>query len=162
MQGQSETEKHSIELIMNLVIVSLQKEKLLVLLAELADPQVEEHWCLPGSLISHNESLEQAATRLLQTLTGVRETYIEQLVRMAEHYEYEAAKQDAATQLAGVLGCPIGEARWRNSDHPRLYIPGSNVHGHLEVRSPESVTIEAHCIPIETALQLAALLKEAV
>jgi 8-oxo-dGTP diphosphatase len=79
MPSPSETDNRDVELIVNLVIVGLRQEKLKVLLVALSDPRVEGQWCLPGSPISHLESLDQTATRLLKTLTGMGECYIEQL-----------------------------------------------------------------------------------
>ncbi|HSZ26300.1 MAG TPA: NUDIX domain-containing protein, partial [Cytophagaceae bacterium] len=61
------------------VLFGFNEGKLKVLLIKRAtDPEVGK-WALPGGFLEKEETLENAAQRVLEMLTGVTEVYMEQL-----------------------------------------------------------------------------------
>lgn len=63
----------------DIIIFSIQDDKLKVLLVKRAIEPFKENWAIPGGFVRINESLDQAATRELKEETGVESNYLEQL-----------------------------------------------------------------------------------
>lgn len=61
------------------LIFGLDGDELKILLVRQTDPMHQGKWALPGGWIRYDENLRDAAYRLLEELTGVRQLYLEQL-----------------------------------------------------------------------------------
>lgn len=61
------------------LIFGLDNDELKILLVRQTDPMHQGKWALPGGWIRYDENLRDAAYRLLEELTGMREVYLEQL-----------------------------------------------------------------------------------
>ncbi len=59
--------------------VDLEQQRLLVLLVRRDDEPYRDYWCLPGTLVRQDESLEAAAYRILSEKIRVKNLYLEQL-----------------------------------------------------------------------------------
>jgi 8-oxo-dGTP diphosphatase len=68
----------------NVLIFSLNKDKLQVILTERTSEPFKGHWNLPGALIYVDESLEEAVKRVLTERVGLKEVYLEQLYTFGE------------------------------------------------------------------------------
>jgi 8-oxo-dGTP diphosphatase len=63
----------------DIVILTLRDDDLQVLLVKRRTPPFEGRWAIPGGFVQPDESLEDAAARVLFEETGVRNVHIEQL-----------------------------------------------------------------------------------
>lgn len=63
----------------DLVIFTVDDSKLKVLLVRRAGEPFEGCWSIPGGFLRKGESLEEAASRVMEDKTGVRQVYLEQL-----------------------------------------------------------------------------------
>ena len=63
----------------DVVIFTIQDEKLKVLLIQRAGEPFKDKWALPGGFVEIDEDLEHAAARELEEETGVAGVYLEQL-----------------------------------------------------------------------------------
>jgi 8-oxo-dGTP diphosphatase len=61
------------------LVFGLDEDDLKILLVKQTDPLHQGKWALPGGWIRYDENLRDAAYRLLEELTGVRDLYLEQL-----------------------------------------------------------------------------------
>lgn len=61
------------------VLFGLNQGELNILLIKYAEGNTRGEWALPGGYIREKESLQDAATRLLEELSGVKGLYLEQL-----------------------------------------------------------------------------------
>lgn len=61
------------------LIFGLNQGELNILLIKYAEGNARGEWALPGGYIGESESMQDAATRLLEDLTGVKNLYLEQL-----------------------------------------------------------------------------------
>ena len=61
------------------LVFGLDNDKLKILLVKQTDPMHQGKWALPGGWIRYDENLRDAAYRLLEELTGVKQLYLEQL-----------------------------------------------------------------------------------
>jgi len=68
----------------DLVIFTIQSEKLKVLLVKRGIPPFKGQFALPGGFVHEDESLEDAAVRELREETGVADVYLEQLYSFGE------------------------------------------------------------------------------
>jgi len=59
--------------------VDLEQHRLMVLLVRRDSEPYRDHWCLPGTLVRQEESLESAAYRILSEKIRVKNLYLEQL-----------------------------------------------------------------------------------
>jgi 8-oxo-dGTP diphosphatase len=73
----SEYEQPSVTV--DLVIFTVNEEKLKVLLVKRAHEPFAGVWSIPGGFLKSGESLDEAAIRVMQEKTGVKEVYLEQL-----------------------------------------------------------------------------------
>jgi 8-oxo-dGTP diphosphatase len=110
-------------LLVNIVPFSLREDTLQVLLAAQAST-----WELPGEPVKTDESLEDAAARLLTTLINRRETYLDQLYtyggpqRLAVSVVYVALVPAEAHLLSGQTArwFPVAALPGLVSDHPEI------------------------------------------
>lgn len=63
----------------DLVIFTVELDKLKVLLVKRAEEPFTGYWSLPGGFLKAGESLDDAALRVMEDKTGVKEVYLEQL-----------------------------------------------------------------------------------
>lgn len=63
----------------DIVIFTIKDSKLQVLLIKMKKKPYENCWAAPGGLIQPNESVNEAAKRLLKDKAGVKNVYLEQL-----------------------------------------------------------------------------------
>lgn len=63
----------------DVVILTLRERRLEVLLIKRRHPPFEGLWATPGGFVQPDESLEDAARRKLEEVTGARDVYLEQL-----------------------------------------------------------------------------------
>lgn len=61
------------------LVFGLDNDELKILLVKQTDPTHQGKWALPGGWIRFDENLRDAAYRLLEELTGVKQLYLEQL-----------------------------------------------------------------------------------
>lgn len=61
------------------LVFGLDDDELKILLVKQTDPMHQGKWALPGGWIRYDENLRDAAYRLLEELTGVKQLYLEQL-----------------------------------------------------------------------------------
>ena len=66
------------------IIFGFDQEGLKLLLVERAIEPEKGKWALMGGLLQNNESLDEAAQRVLHELTGLRDIYLEQLLAFGE------------------------------------------------------------------------------
>jgi len=60
------------------VIFGFEDGVLKILLIERNDPPFKDWWALPGYFVDRDESIEEAAKRILYTFTGLRDIFLEQ------------------------------------------------------------------------------------
>lgn len=73
------TKTSDIFVTVDIVIFTLREGDLQVLLVKRKTPPFEGRWAIPGGFVQHDESLEDAAARVLFEEAGVRDVHIEQL-----------------------------------------------------------------------------------
>lgn len=73
-----------LQLTVHIVVFSLRDNRLQVLLNACTDPLNAGRWALPGQPVQISESLEETASKELTRVTGVRESYLEQLYTYGE------------------------------------------------------------------------------
>ena len=94
----------------DLVIFTVNKHKLNVLLTKRAEPPFAGSWSLPGGFVLENESLEDAALRVLKEKTGVKDVYLEQL--------YTFGKPDRDPRARVITVAYVALIPWANLDQP--------------------------------------------
>jgi len=67
------------EVTVDLVIFTVNEQKLKALLVKRGEQPFAGIWSIPGGFLQTGESLEDAAIRVMQEKTGVKEIYLEQL-----------------------------------------------------------------------------------
>jgi len=77
-------DKQNPSVTVDIVIFTIQKEKLCVLLIKRKYPPYKGKWAIPGGFVKYEETLDDAAMRELEEETGVKEVYIEQLYTFGE------------------------------------------------------------------------------
>lgn len=77
-------------------LFSVINSKLSVLLIQVGSGPYEGKWALPGGLVAENESLDEAAKRLLSAKANVRDIYLEQL------YTFGNPKRDSRGHVISV------------------------------------------------------------
>jgi 8-oxo-dGTP diphosphatase len=71
--------KQEIKAAVDSAIFTVKDGKLMVLLIEMTKKPYEGFWALPGGLIEQKETTLEAAVRILEESTGVKNVYLEQL-----------------------------------------------------------------------------------
>ncbi len=83
--------------------VDLEQHRLMVLLVRRDSEPYRDHWCLPGTLVHQDESLESAAYRILSEKIRVKNLYLEQLYTfgdVTEGLRYLSVSYFALVRLA--------------------------------------------------------------
>jgi len=94
----------------DLVIFTVNKDKLKVMLAKRAEAPFLGCWSLPGGFLLVGESLEDAAFRVLKEKTGVKDVYLEQL------YTFGKPNRDPRARVITVAYFAL--IPWENLDQP--------------------------------------------
>ena len=94
----------------DLVVFTVNEDKLKVMLAKRADTPYAGCWSLPGGFLLAGESLEEAAFRVLRKKSGVRDVYLEQL------YTFGKPDRDPRTRVITVAYFAL--IPWSNLDQP--------------------------------------------
>jgi 8-oxo-dGTP diphosphatase len=105
-----DTNYEQLGITVDLVIFTVNKHKLNVLLTKRAGPPFAGSWSLPGGFVLENESLEDAALRVLKEKTGVRDVYLEQL--------YTFGKPDRDPRARVITVAYVALIPWANLDQP--------------------------------------------
>ncbi|WP_448562502.1 NUDIX hydrolase [Trichothermofontia sp.] len=84
--------------------VDTTQNRLLVLLVMRQQEPFLGQWCLPGTLVRHGESLEDAAYRVLAEKIRVKNLYLEQLYTFDEPYREVRSHQGSSGELRRVAG----------------------------------------------------------
>jgi 8-oxo-dGTP diphosphatase len=80
------------EVTVDIVIFSIRKKKLEVLLIQRGHEPFKDRWAIPGGFISLSEPLDQAAKRVLEEKTHVKDVYLEQLYTFGNPGRYPNAR----------------------------------------------------------------------
>ena len=94
----------------DLVIFTVNKNRLKVMLVKRAEAPFLHYWSLPGGFLLVGESLEDAALRLLKEKTGVKDVYLEQL--------YTFGKPDRDPRARVITVAYFALIPWENLDQP--------------------------------------------
>ena len=81
----------------DMVILSIIERKLCGVLIQIKNPPFEDFWAFPGGLVGMNESLDEAAIRVLKEKTGIGNVYMEQL------YTFGAVNRDIRSRAVPVV-----------------------------------------------------------
>jgi 8-oxo-dGTP diphosphatase len=111
------------------LIFGFKKGELDILLVQHGEGISKGRWALPGGWIKYNESVDQAAERLLSALTGVSNLYLEQLGAFGDVARYPDKRVITIGYFSLVkpesyklhAGFTASDARWfKLSEVPRL------------------------------------------
>lgn len=111
------------------VIFGFRNSELDILLIKHAEGINKGHWALPGGWIRYNEGIDDAANRLLTSLTGVSNIFLEQLRAFGAVERYPGKRVITlgyyalinAEHYALCAGFTASDARWfRIHEVPRL------------------------------------------
>jgi len=104
------TEYEQPSITVDLVIFTVNKDKLKVLLAKRAETPFLGSWSLPGGFLLVGESLEDAAFRVLKEKTGVKDVYLEQLYTFGKPHRDPRARVITVAYFALIP--------WENLEQP--------------------------------------------
>lgn len=152
------------------LIFGLDDDELKILLVRQTDPMHQGKWALPGGWIRYDENLRDAAYRLLEELTGIRDVYLEQLKTFGrvDRFPHERVVTVAyyalvsADNFSLVAGQTAEEVNWQSVnklpelvyDHAEIIQHGLKVLRHQVCHQP----IGFNLLPEKfTLLQLQAL-----
>ncbi len=79
MKKENKISDTNIKVATDVLVFSVLKHKLHVLLVQIGSGPYQGKWAIPGGLVQSNESLEEAAERVLSERAGVDGIYLEQL-----------------------------------------------------------------------------------
>jgi 8-oxo-dGTP diphosphatase len=94
----------------DLAIFTVNNDKLKVMLIKRAEQPFQSAWSMPGGFLLQNESLEEAAHRVLREKTGVENVYMEQL------YTFGDPKRDPRSRVITVAYFAL--IPWKTLDQP--------------------------------------------
>jgi 8-oxo-dGTP diphosphatase len=94
----------------DLVIFTVNEEQLKVLLVRRAEEPYSGFWSIPGGFLKQGESLDEAAIRVMNEKTGVKEIYLEQLYTFGEPDRDPRARVITVTYFALIP--------WKNLQQP--------------------------------------------
>ena len=113
----------------DVVMLTVRDRKLEVLLVNRNEHPFMGAWSLPGGFVSMKESLEAAATRVLETKTGLKHVYLEQL------YTFGQPGRDPRTRVISV-------------SHVAL-IAAERIEKLTELETNDTVVLGEICVPWE-------------
>jgi 8-oxo-dGTP diphosphatase len=87
----------------DLVIFTVHEEKLKALLVKRAEEPFAGLWSIPGGFLLQGESFEEAALRVMEEKTGVKEVYLEQLYTFGRPDRDPRARIITVTYFALIL-----------------------------------------------------------
>jgi 8-oxo-dGTP diphosphatase len=105
----------------DVVILTVSDGQLKALLIKRARPPFQDSWALPGGFLQAEETLEQAASRVLHAKAGVDDVYVEQL------YTFDSLDRDVRAHIPSVAYfalVPEANLRIQQSDsteQPKLF-----------------------------------------
>lgn len=91
------TNKNYPKVAVDVVILSIIDGELCGVLIQIKNSPYKNHWAFPGGLVGINESLDQAAIRVLKGKTGISNVYLEQL------YTFGDVKRDTRSRAISVV-----------------------------------------------------------
>lgn len=94
----------------DLVIFTVNEDQLKILLVKRAEDPFMGYWSIPGGFLKVNESLDDAAVRVMNEKTGVQEIYLEQL------YTFGAPQRDPRARVITVSYFAL--TPWQNLRQP--------------------------------------------
>lgn len=94
----------------DVLIFTIKEQQLKVLLVRRASEPFKNIWAVPGGFIKKNESIDDAALRVLIEKTGVKDVYLEQL------YTFGDPKRDSRTRVVTVAYFAL--ISWQNLKQP--------------------------------------------
>lgn len=134
---QYESDKIMKNISVNCVIFGFKENDLKVLLMKLASEPCKNQWALPGANILEDEDLNQAAKRVLEERTGVKDIFMEQLATFGDVDRYPLCRIITVGYYALINpefyhitpGADAIEAKWFNAskvkklafDHSRIF-----------------------------------------
>jgi ADP-ribose pyrophosphatase YjhB (NUDIX family) len=120
----------------DLIIFTVNESKLKVLLVKRAVEPFADFWSIPGGFLQKGESLEDAALRVLEEKTGVKDVYLEQLYTFGKPdrdprariitvtyfalIPWKTLSQPGSKKIAGVAWYPVGAAPELAFDHREI------------------------------------------
>ena len=129
-------ESQNIKVAVDAVIFTIRDNELKVLLIQMKKKPYEGAWAFPGGLIDTKETSEEAARRILEEQTGVKQVYLEQLATfddlsrdplgrvMSVAYMALIASQDlklrTTEKYQAVQWLPIGKLPMLAYDHKEI------------------------------------------
>jgi 8-oxo-dGTP diphosphatase len=104
------------------LIFGCQNARLDILLIKHAEGISKGKWALPGGWIQYNESVDDAAVRLLKSLTGIEKIYLEQLKAFGDVERYPGKRVITVAFYALITeenysiipGYTASDAKWFN------------------------------------------------
>jgi len=116
----SETEEIIEALSIDCLVFGFEKNQLEILLVKHAEGISKGKWALPGGWIKYNESLDEAASRILTALTGISNIYLEQVKAFGRVDRYPDKRVITVAYFALVnakkykpqAGFTASEAKW--------------------------------------------------
>lgn len=119
------------------LIFGLDHDQLKILLIKRTDSVHKDKWALPGGWIRYDENLHDAASRLLEELTGAKQIYLEQLKAFGriDRFPNERVVTIAYYALVSAEDFPMVEdhskARWFSvNDQPELIYDHAEILAH--------------------------------
>jgi 8-oxo-dGTP diphosphatase len=94
--GGNMEEKNKTYLAVDTVVLTIINQKLSVLLIQIAEGIYSNKWAVPGGLVNDEESLDDAAMRVLSEKTNLRNVFLEQL------YTFGDPKRDSRKRSVSV------------------------------------------------------------
>jgi 8-oxo-dGTP diphosphatase len=148
----------------DIIVFSIENDRLKVLLVRRGIAPFREKWALPGGFVLENESVEDCAQRELQEETGVVHVFLEQL------YTFGAVKRDPRGRVVSVAymallkadaqalkaGSDAADSQWHAvSDLPELAFDHAEIIAHARQRLTSKIrysSIALQLLPAEFTL----------
>jgi 8-oxo-dGTP diphosphatase len=90
------TDSEKLYVAVDCIIFGFERDKLRILLTKRKFDPCRDCWSLLGGFVNHNEDLDNAASRVLEGLTGLKDIYLEQL------YTYGETERDPGGRVISV------------------------------------------------------------
>ncbi|MCA9070011.1 MAG: NUDIX hydrolase [Planctomycetaceae bacterium] len=115
----------------DVALVTVDEDQLKAVLVRRAEHPAQGKWSLPGGFVGMNESLDEAASRVLETKVGVNGIFLEQLYTFGEPHRDPRTRVITVAYYALVdAGLLVGERfEDQNAQWVTLKIPWKGEHG---------------------------------